>query len=90
MAAMSELVRPRDGLTKAEGRVMDALCDAANAFGDLPHQHPSEDADFVNAIHRCQDLLAIRVARRQFPQGWPMYRPNRHGAEIDRLIESAP
>lgn len=64
-------VRESDGLTEEEGVVMDALCDAANAFGKLPSQHPDEARDFCDAIHRAQDLLAVRIARRLYPKGWP-------------------
>lgn len=60
-----------DGLTDDEGVVADALCDAANAFGALPVQHPHEPRDFCDAIHRLQDLLATRIARRHYPKGWP-------------------
>lgn len=60
-----------DGLTDAEGVVMDALVEAANAFGQLPTQHLDEPRDFCDAIHRCQDLLAVRIARRHYPSGWP-------------------
>jgi hypothetical protein len=62
----------RDGLTDDEGVVMDALCDAANAYGRLLRQHPDEPRDFRDAIHRCQDLLALRIARRHHPDGWPV------------------
>lgn len=62
-----------DGLTRAEGKVMDALVDAVAAWGELPRQHPQESDEFVDAIHRLQDLLAVRIARRLFPDGWPTY-----------------
>ena len=62
----------RDGLNDAEGRVMDALVAAFEAYGRLPMQHESELGEFIAAIHRCQDQMAVRVARRAFPAGWPM------------------
>lgn len=62
-----------DGLTDDEGAVMDALCDAAKAFGRLERQHPDEGRDFCDGIHRCQDTLALLIARRAFPKGWPTY-----------------
>lgn len=61
-----------DGLTEAEGKVLDALVEAVVAFGQLESQHPDETPDFVDGIHRCQYLLAMRVARRAFPEGWPV------------------
>lgn len=66
-----EKITRSDGLTDTEGIVMDALCDAANAFGRLPSQHPDEKQDFCDAIHRAQDLLAVRICRRHYPKGWP-------------------
>lgn len=60
-----------DGLTLEEGIVADALLKAVCAYEDLPRQHPDEHRDFIDAIHRCQDLLAIRIARRHYPRGWP-------------------
>ncbi len=61
-----------DGLTPEEGEVMDALVAAVQAFARLPVQHPSDPADFVDAIHRGPDLLAVRIARRYHPAGWPV------------------
>lgn len=70
-AESEQEVRAANGLSEAEDRVMRALCDAANAYAQLEVEHPSEQLDFAMAIHRCQDLLAGRIARRAFPQGWP-------------------
>jgi hypothetical protein len=61
-----------DGLTDEEGAVADALVAAVQAYDKLPVQHPDETRDFVDAIHRCQDQLAMRIARRHYPQGWPV------------------
>lgn len=61
-----------DGLTKEEGEVMDSLISAAQGFARLPVQHPDEARDFCDAIHRGQDMLAVRVARREYPAGWPV------------------
>lgn len=59
-----------DGLTDEEGVVMDHIVGAVNQFVRLPVQHPDDTADFVVATHRLQDLLAVRIARRHYPQGW--------------------
>ena len=66
-----------DGLTEEEGEVMDALKDAVEAFDQLDKQHPDEEFDFYAAIHRLQDLLAVRVLRRQFPKGWVTFSDGR-------------
>lgn len=63
-----------DGLTDQEGKAMDALITAFNKFKKLDRQHPSELSDFADGIHRCQDLLAARIVRRLYPEGWSIKR----------------
>lgn len=75
-----------DGLTEAEGEVMDALCEAVAAWEQLEKQHPSEAEDFYAAIHRAQDLLAVRIARRHYPEGWVNYTA---GVEL-RTVDTPP
>jgi hypothetical protein len=53
-----------------EGVVMDALVEAFQAFADLPEQHPDEAGEFRYHVHMLQGLLACRIARRGFPNGW--------------------
>ncbi len=65
-------IDPKTGLTTEEKEVMDHLVDAVNKYALLPAQHPCELEDFLNTTHRLQDILAIRVARRAFPEGWYM------------------
>jgi hypothetical protein len=62
-----------DGLTDDEGIVMDALCDALGVYAELPSEHPDDLRDFADSIHRLQDLLAVRVCRRVYPDGWVNY-----------------
>jgi hypothetical protein len=64
-----------DGLTDEEGKVMDALSDAVEAYSELDVGHPDEPAEFISAIHRLQDLLAVRLCRRLYPEGWVTYGP---------------
>ena len=59
-----------DGLTDEEGEVMDHLCWAVDAFEELEMQHPDERNEFYAAVHRIQDLMAVRIARRHYPKGW--------------------
>jgi len=65
-------INPDTGLTPAEQAVHDALVEAVRAYNALPVQHPNEPRDFTDAIHRAQDLLAVRIARRHYPIGWPI------------------
>jgi hypothetical protein len=69
---MSEQVTRPDGLTDAEGVVSDSLVRAVEAFARLPKQHPQEINEFVAAIHVLQGLLTTRIARRHYPEGWPV------------------
>ena len=66
---MNNITRP-DGLTNEEGEVMDALIYAWNQFSQLEIQHPSDTPDFADGIHKCQQSLALRIARREYPEGW--------------------
>ena len=61
-----------DGLTSDEGKVMDSLVEAYNAFVKLDRQHPNELQDFIDGIHECQSVLGLRILRRDYPKGWPI------------------
>lgn len=64
----------KDGLTAAEGMVMDALFDAHEAYQMLPVEHPIEPSEWIVALHRLQDLLAVRIVRRDYPEGWATFK----------------
>lgn len=66
-------VNPKTGLNPSEQDCMDGLVAAYNAFCKTERQHPDEMRDVVDAIHRIQDILAVRVARRLYPEGWPTH-----------------
>lgn len=68
-----ETITRNDGLTEEEGLVMDALIEAWNAFVKLKVTHPSDTKDFCDGIHKCQQILGMRVLQREFPDGWPTY-----------------
>ena len=67
----------KDGLTEQEGIVMDKLIDAWNEFLKLEVTHPSELTDFNNGIHLLQQILCMRVMRRDYPLGYPTYKNNK-------------
>jgi hypothetical protein len=68
---MADLHLNEMGLTKSEQAVMDSMMIAYEKFLQLERQHPDELRDFVDGIHKCQDVLALRVVRRTYPIGWP-------------------
>lgn len=63
----------KTGLTEGEQRCMDAICAAWGEFIKLPETHPNEIPAFLESVHRLQELLAIRIVRRDYPEGWPTF-----------------
>jgi len=63
-------INARTGLTTKEQQVMDHLVEAVNQYAKLPIEHPHELDEFLQSIHRLQDMMAIRVARRCYSGGW--------------------
>jgi hypothetical protein len=57
--------------TKAEGEIMSLIVEAHNKFSALERTHPMEITEWVDAIHRLQDLLGSRVLRRDYPKTFP-------------------
>lgn len=62
-------------LTELEREILDKLGEVANAFTLLPAQHSADQAEFFAAIHRAQDLIGVRVARRAEPVVWNTAEP---------------
>jgi hypothetical protein len=67
---MSADVYAADGLTRDEAQVSDSLVAAFEAYADLPVQHEDEPGEFRYHVHMLQGLLAMRIARREYPRGW--------------------
>lgn len=65
-------IDPKTGLTLNELRVGELLRHAFDRYGALPVMHETDVASFVESINRCVDLLAIRVVRRDHPEGWTL------------------
>ena len=51
-------------LTDAEQRVLDLTVELVKEFCALPEEHSSDKPEFVMAIHRIQDMVLSRPARR--------------------------
>lgn len=47
-----------------EARLLDETAKLWNKFISLPQQHPDEFNEVKDAIHRIQDLIAVRMARK--------------------------
>lgn len=61
---------PKSGLVDAERACMDHLLKAHEAFLSLQRNRPDEQRDWVDGMHRLQDLLANRVLHRLYPEFW--------------------
>lgn len=71
---MNSFTSIKTGLTGEEDKCMNALVEAYNCYLKLSRNHPNELSEFVNGLHRLQDLLAVRIVRRHYPEGWPSYK----------------
>lgn len=61
---------PKAGLTADERAALDALSAAWNQWLQLQRRAHQDDLEFQDAIHRAQNLIALRVARRADPDVW--------------------
>lgn len=60
-------------ITPAEKEIINLLSTAWNKFIKLDEQHPSDKYEFMDAIHKAQQLLMIRDARRNNSEIFPIY-----------------
>ena len=79
----------KNGLYPEEQTVMDSIMAAYEAFLKLESEHPDELREFVDGIHRCQDVLGMRVLRRSVPTGWPTYQCEKKTSASDVLSKEA-
>lgn len=59
--------------TEAEKEAMEHLVKAHAAFCKLAQQHPDEAKEWTTGIHACQNVLAWRVLRRDYPDTFPSF-----------------
>lgn len=57
-------------LTFGEEEILKYLANAWNLFSNLDHCSEVDNKEFLDAIHRAQQLIALRVARRVNPEVW--------------------
>ena len=58
-------------MMKKEELILDKLTDVWNLFIELEKQHPCEANDFADGIHKCQNIIAMRFARKFRPDVFP-------------------
>lgn len=71
--AAEDKVNLLSGLKPGEERCLQLLVECLQEFNRLDRQHPSEMEEFIGALHRLQDLVAVRAVRRSRPHYWPVY-----------------
>jgi hypothetical protein len=57
-------------LTKEETEILKKLGEAWDLFYRLDKKSDCDSKEFVDGIHRLQQLIALRVARRANPEVW--------------------
>lgn len=55
-------------LTPQERALTLALAECWNSFLKLPSEHPSDQGEFLRAIHAAQNVVLSRPARRTFDE----------------------
>lgn len=61
----------KNGITQDEYSILMRIVDVHNDYSKLEQTHPSDLPEWVNAIHRLQELIAMRVVRRDYPGIFP-------------------
>jgi hypothetical protein len=62
--------KSENGLTEEELQVLYHLREAWNAFSRLEKHREMDKTEFVDSIHKTQQIIALRVARRVNPEIW--------------------
>jgi hypothetical protein len=53
--------------TEQEEEIISLLLEAHNKFVKLEQMHPDDTREWVNGIHKCQNVLKGRVVTRDYP-----------------------
>lgn len=60
--------------TEQERHIMEHLTNAWKGFSTLEPHHPDDEPDFRRAIHEAQQILSMRILRRDYPGSFPIYK----------------
>jgi len=77
----------KTGLTEEELRVFDNLVALGKAWLELPNRSLRENALFESGYDSIAGLLAVRVVKREHPEGW---RTRRDELEVSEEGDRAP
>lgn len=60
-------------MTGQEEKLIEILTDFWNKYLQLPQQHPCDQQEMCDSIHRAQHLIMIRETRRNNKEIFPIY-----------------
>jgi len=58
----------KEPFTEEEKKVMALLVEAHNLFSQIKPTHQNDITDWVDGIHKCQQVLKGRVVSRDYPE----------------------
>jgi hypothetical protein len=59
------------GFTEKEKQIIEKLVDVHNLYCELESQHPSDITEWVGSLHQMQQLMGMRILRREHPEIFP-------------------
>jgi len=59
---------------KTENKISDHLINAVKYFRQLESMHPSHEKDFIDGIHKCQNVIIHRIVQREHPKEFPTFK----------------
>ena len=57
---------------KYEKKIMDSLVESVKHFRKLQQTHPCHQKDFIDGIHKCQNVIIHRIIQRTYPKSFPI------------------
>lgn len=55
-----------------EEELMKSLVNAVSCFRQLKETHSSHEKDFIDGIHKCQNVIIHRIVQRDHPEDFPV------------------
>lgn len=56
---------------KQEKNISEKIVEVHNLFLELEREHPTEIHEWVDGIHRLQNVMGMRLLRKVFPERFP-------------------
>lgn len=62
------------GFTEQEQEIMNRIVEVHNMYVKLEKTHPSDLPEWVNSIHNLQQIMGMRILRRELPDTFTSYK----------------